>query len=48
VSLVTNPAAGLERGKLDHQDVLAAGRRASKRFCDLLEAAVPHLASALV
>jgi len=47
VSLITNPAAGLKRGKLDHQDVLAAGRRASKRFCALLEAAVPHLAAAL-
>jgi len=48
VSLVTNPAAGLSEAKLDHKDVLAAGRRASKRFCALLEAAVPHLAAALV
>jgi purine-nucleoside phosphorylase len=48
ISLVTNPAAGLGEDKLDHRDVLAASRRASKRFCALLEAAVPHLAAALV
>jgi len=48
VSLITNPAAGMGEGKLDHQDVLAAGQRASQSFCALLEAAVPHLAAALV
>ena len=48
VSLITNPAAGLGDERLDHEDVLAAGKRASERFCSLLEAAVPRLAESLV
>lgn len=36
ISLVTNPAAGLARGGLDHADVLATGRDASQRMVALL------------
>jgi len=43
VSLITNPAAGLSEGKLDHADVLAAGERGAAKFCDLLEAAASLL-----
>jgi len=38
VSLVTNPAAGVSPETLDHEDVLAAGRRAAGRIADLLSA----------
>jgi purine-nucleoside phosphorylase len=46
VSLVTNPAAGLARGPLAHEEVVAAGAAAAGRFGSLLEAAVPRLAAA--
>jgi len=47
VSLITNAAAGSGDAPLDHGEVLAAGRRAAQRFCDLLEAAVPRLGAVL-
>lgn len=37
VSCITNPAAGIARGPLNHEEVVEAGRRAGARFCDLLE-----------
>jgi len=45
LSLVTNPAAGLARGPLLHEEVVAAGAAAAQRFGSLLEAAVPRLAA---
>lgn len=36
ISLVTNPAAGLGSAKLDHQEVLAAGKSAETRLGSLL------------
>jgi len=38
LSLVTNSAAGLATGPLDHQDVLAAGRRRGRDFRRLVQA----------
>jgi purine-nucleoside phosphorylase len=35
-SLVTNPAAGLDPAGIDHQDVLAVGRRSAERMGSLL------------
>lgn len=45
VSLVTNPAAGVGGGTLDHREVLEAGRAAAERLRRLLAAllADPHL-----
>jgi purine-nucleoside phosphorylase len=47
VSLITNLAAGISPTRLDHAEVLAAGRAAAQEFCSLLEGCVPHLAAAL-
>jgi len=46
VSCITNHAAGVGTGPLRHEDVLAVGRAASRRFVGLLERAVPELANA--
>jgi purine-nucleoside phosphorylase len=46
ISLVTNLAAGIGTAKLDHAEVLAAGKAAADRITKLLLAAVPHLARA--
>lgn len=43
VSLVTNAAAGLSDEPVRHDDVVAAGKLASGRFADLLEAFVARL-----
>ncbi len=43
ISCITNLAAGLAPGPLNHEEVVDAGKQASQRFCDLLEAAVPRL-----
>jgi purine-nucleoside phosphorylase len=43
VSLVTNPAAGLARGGLDHADVLATGRDAGGRVVALLRGVLERL-----
>jgi purine-nucleoside phosphorylase len=45
ISCITNLAAGLSPGPLSHREVVEVGKQASKRFCDLLEAAVPRLAA---
>jgi purine-nucleoside phosphorylase len=41
VSCITNLAAGISPEPLAHADVVAAGARIARPFCDLLEAAVP-------
>jgi len=43
ISCITNLAAGLSPGPLNHAEVVEVGQQASQRFCDLLEAAVPLL-----
>ena len=43
LSLVTNLAAGLGEGNLDHADVLAAGRASAEAMGDLLAAVVQRL-----
>ncbi len=43
LSLVTNLAAGLGEGHLDHHEVLAAGQAAAERMGDLLAAVVARL-----
>lgn len=45
ISCITNLAAGLAPGPLEHEEVVEVGKQASRRFCDLLEAAVPRIAS---
>lgn len=42
LSLVTNPAAGVAEGPLDHEEVLEAGRAAAARVGDLLRAVLAH------
>jgi purine-nucleoside phosphorylase len=41
ISLITNPAAGLSEGPLDHLDVIAAGRDAAGRLAGLLAQILP-------
>jgi len=43
ISLVTNLAAGLAPGSLDHQEVIAAGRAAAVRMGSLLAAILPGI-----
>jgi purine-nucleoside phosphorylase len=45
ISCITNLAAGLSAGPLNHAEVVEVGRQAAQQFCDLLEAAVPRLAA---
>jgi purine-nucleoside phosphorylase len=45
ISLLTNLAAGVGRGVLDHEEVLAAGRRASAALSGWIERLVPLLPS---
>ena len=42
-SLVTNMAAGLEPGGIDHSDVIAVGRRSAERMGDLLAHVIAEL-----
>jgi purine-nucleoside phosphorylase len=44
ISCVTNMAAGLAKGKLDHKEVLAAGEQVGKQFSAFLAALIPELA----
>jgi purine-nucleoside phosphorylase len=44
ISCVTNMAAGLARGKLDHKEVLAAGEAVGKQFAAFLHALIPEMA----
>lgn len=43
ISCITNLAAGLGEGVLNHEEVIATGHATSEKFADLLEAALPHL-----
>jgi purine-nucleoside phosphorylase len=43
ISCVTNKAAGLGGGKLQHEEVLEVGRQARARFAELVKAIVPGL-----
>lgn len=43
ISLVTNAAAGVTGEKLDHKEVIAAGKEASTRMGALLKAVIPKL-----
>jgi purine-nucleoside phosphorylase len=36
ISLITNPAAGIEEGPINHSEVMEIGSRVSKEFSDLL------------
>lgn len=36
ISLITNAAAGVEEGPINHEDVMQMGHRVSKQFCELL------------
>lgn len=45
ISCITNLAAGLSSGPLNHEEVVEVGKQASQRFCDLLEEAVPRIAA---
>ncbi len=47
ISCITNFAAGLSPGPLNHAEVVDVGRQAARAFCDLLETAVPLLAARL-
>lgn len=44
VSTITNPAAGISKTPLNHEEVVEAGRLISERFCKLLAALVPLVA----
>jgi purine-nucleoside phosphorylase len=43
ISLVTNAAAGVTGEKLDHAEVIAAGKAAATRIGDLLAKVLPKL-----
>lgn len=43
ISLVTNPAAGVTGEKLNHEEVLAAGKAAASRMGALLTGVIPNL-----
>lgn len=43
VSMITNRAAGLSSGKLDHKEVIESGKAATSRLADLLEAVIARL-----
>ena len=45
ISVVTNMAAGVVEGKLDHEGVLAVGAEAQPRLTALLRALLPALAA---
>lgn len=45
LSLITNPAAGLGPGALDHEDVVAAGAEAADRFGRLVRGVLRRLAA---
>jgi purine-nucleoside phosphorylase len=45
LALITNPAAGLAHGALDHEDVVAAGAEAADRFGRLVRGVLRRLAT---
>ncbi len=46
ISCIANRAAGLAPRRLSHQEVMEETARASKRFCKLLDHAIPAVAAA--
>ncbi len=47
LSLVTNPAAGVSNEIINHEEVMAIGKRAEAQFTALLTALVPQIAAAV-
>ena len=47
ISCITNLGAGITGEKLDHEEVVEAGKQIAEDFCSLLETAIPHLAHEL-
>jgi purine-nucleoside phosphorylase len=43
ISLITNAAAGIEDGPINHAEVMEMGQRVSKQFCELLTRIVARL-----
>jgi len=43
ISCVTNMAAGISGGKIDHDEVLATGQRVRGRFVTLLRDVLPRI-----
>lgn len=43
VSLITNAAAGIEEGPINHAEVMEMGQRVSKQFCELMTRIVARL-----
>ena len=47
ISCITNPASGLSKNPLSHEEVKAAADAAGPRFCELLKRSIPRLAACL-
>jgi purine-nucleoside phosphorylase len=47
ISCVTNMAAGILPGKINHEEVLETGRRVRATFVRLLECVIPRLEGAV-
>ena len=43
ISLITNAAAGVEEGPIDHAEVMEMGRRVSGRFCEVLTKVIARM-----
>jgi purine-nucleoside phosphorylase len=43
ISLISNPAAGVESGPINHAEVMEMGKRVSGQFCELLTRVIPRL-----
>ena len=43
LSLITNAAAGMEDGPINHAEVMEMGQRVSKEFCELLAETIVRL-----
>src|SRR5215510_5548294 len=43
ISLITNAAAGVEDGPINHADVMEMGQRVNKEFCELLTRIIARL-----
>jgi purine-nucleoside phosphorylase len=43
ISLITNAAAGIEEGPINHAEVMEMGQRVSKQFCELLAKTIVRL-----
>ena len=43
VSLISNAAAGMTGGPIDHEDVMKAGERVSRQFAELMRRTIPKL-----